>query len=283
MLARTLKLTALVLILSANLALAENETENSESGKISIPAPSISGIQYGGTDAASLDFIKNTLPSIQNLINVNLREYTPIHETNAMRVDPGKLEIGSLSDARVYFVGEGAGYHNKVGLNLQLPGEKSDDKASAAQSFTLFPDASSPVSYLYTGEKAIRTKSEPLLPGDFVDVKNIRPGTRLDFFLTANGANGGTSVFTTDPKRNPDGLNHVVSFAMKNSPYLLLAFEDLLGGGDRDFNDVIIAVNIGKANVSKMIGGPEPEFWAIMVGLVGVAFWWVRRNQIAQA
>ncbi len=281
MLARTIKLAAVVLCLSSTLALAESEDsiKSSEAGAVT----GVSPLGYGGSDAASADFMKNVLPTIQSLINVNLREYTPLQASGAMKVDPGKLEVGNLSDARVYFVGEGAGYHNSIGLNLLTPGEKSDDKTQAAQSLTIFPDASSSVSYYDPASKIARTSSEPLLPGDFVDVKNIKSGTRLDFFLTAYGASGGTDKFTADPKRNPDGINHVVSFVVKNSPFLILAFEDMLGGGDKDYNDVIIAVNIGKANVSKMVGGPEPEFWAIMVGLVGVAFWWVRRHPVLQA
>jgi len=45
--------------------------------------------------------------------------------------------------------------------------------------------------------------------------------------------NRGKTVFSTQRSENPDGINHVVSFAytMKDSPFLILGFEDLLKGG----------------------------------------------------
>ncbi len=60
------------------------------------------------------------------------------------------------------------------------------------------------------GQTITRTSSEPLLPGDFVDLGTFGAGTQ------------------------PDGINHVVAFAsvQLGSPYLLIGFEDLLGGGD---------------------------------------------------
>ena len=62
------------------------------------------------------------------------------------------------------------------------------------------------------------------------------PGTKLDFFLIADGANGGTNVFSTNSSLNKDGVNHVMSyaFAVPGSSYLLISFEDMYGGGDRD-------------------------------------------------
>jgi hypothetical protein len=69
--------------------------------------------------------------------------------------------------------------------------------------------------------------------------------------VIANGANGGKTSFSTQRSENLDGINHVVSFAytVKDSPYLILGFEDLLGGGDRDFNDVLFAVVIALAAI----------------------------------
>lgn len=79
---------------------------------------------------------------------------------------------------------------------------------------------------------------------------------------------------------NPDGINHVVSFAyaMKDSPYLILGFEDLYGGGDRDFNDLLFAVDIGAINVAALTGTPEPGTWAIMGTFLGLGVCWKRRQ-----
>jgi hypothetical protein len=59
------------------------------------------------------------------------------------------------------------------------------------------------------------------------------------------------NVFWTDIDRNLDGIDHVVAFAHVDSPYLLPGFEDLYGGGDRDYNDVLFAVYVGEQNSGK--------------------------------
>ena len=126
-----------------------------------------------------------------------------------------------------------------------------------------------------------RTSNEPLLPGDFVNLGKMEGGTLLDFFIVANGAKGGKTTFSTQKSVNPDGINHVVSFAfaMKDSPYLVLGFEDLMGGGDRDFNDLIFAVDIGAVNVGALTATPEPATCATMAAFLGLGCVLVRRNR----
>jgi hypothetical protein len=64
-----------------------------------------------------------------------------------------------------------------------------------------------------------------------------------------------------------------VSFAVEDSSYLILGFEDIYNGGDQDYNDLLFAVDIGQANVEQLIETaalvPEPEeiFLAIIFGL----------------
>jgi len=50
----------------------------------------------------------------------------------------------------------------------------------------------------------------------------------------------------------------VVAFALADSPYLLIGFEDMYNGGDLDYNDLLFAVDIGEANVASLPGVPEP-------------------------
>ena len=68
-------------------------------------------------------------------------------------------------------------------------------------------------------------------------------------------------------------------WGVANSPYVFLSFEDLLGGGDKDFNDVVIALNIGAANVAALLATPEPATWLTLVSLVGVVAWAMRRSR----
>ena len=62
-----------------------------------------------------------------------------------------------------------------------------------------------------------------------------------------------------------------------NSPYLVMSFEDMAGGGDRDYNDVVFAVDIGAINVKRLLSTPEPASWALAISLGAVALFWRRR------
>jgi hypothetical protein len=52
----------------------------------------------------------------------------------------------------------------------------------------------------------------------------------------------------------------------------------LFGGGDRDYNDVLFAVDIGAVNLQKLISTPEPSTWAIMFGCIALVMWQARRR-----
>ncbi|MCY2964617.1 MAG: DUF4114 domain-containing protein, partial [Planctomycetota bacterium] len=194
-------------------------------------------------------------------------------------------------NVRAYFVGEGAGYHNGFGFYTSDYDPKHGIQSTDAK--LIFPDASSSASYLGSG-KGERNEKEPLLPGDFVQLGKLKSGTQINPFLVADGANGGKDVFTPYASKNPDGIQHFSLLsvtAIPNSPYLLLSIEDLRGGGDNDYNDLVIALDIGARNVMGVTGAAVPAPPAVWGGLV--AFGWVvvarvraRRNQadaIAQA
>jgi hypothetical protein len=66
---------------------------------------------------------------------------------------------------------------------------------------------------------------------------------------------------------------------MKDSPYLVLGFEDLFGGGDRDFNDLLFVVDIGGINVAELTATPEPATMASMGAFLGLGWALLRRRQ----
>lgn len=100
------------------------------------------------------------------------------------------------------------------------------------------------------------------------------------------------NVYSTQTQNNLDGLQHVVSYVSGN--YLLLGFEDLYGklgatgtdaetgrkneSSDRDFNDSVFAIKIGKSNARQLVKDntpkPVPESSAMLpllgLGLAGV-------------
>ena len=216
-------------------------------------------VQIAASDAASKIFQTEVLPGMLDLVNKNLGEYRTQSdkELAAISLDPSKLVLNSDATARVYFLGEGAGNRNSLGISTTGGGPLSEDAA------LIFPDASSPSGY--AGSRSlVRSYREPLLAGDFVDLGSFKAGTALDFFLIANGAGGGSEAFSTNLSLNKDGVVHAVSLAPNGSAYLIIGFEDLNGGGDRDYNDLVFAVEIGKNNVSQLagLGAPEPSLAA---------------------
>lgn len=230
-------------------------------------------VQSRGSDEASARFLNDTLPDLSDFVRSNLQERMMFGHREAISVDPTKLRLTTDAEVRTYFVTEGAGYHNTLGFNVNATGLVDGDPK------LIFPDASSRQQFYDPNRAARRTKSYPLLPGDFVDLGSYSAGDQLDFFLIANGARGGTDVFGFDDATNPDGLQHSIAFsyAAEDSPYLVIGFEDLLGGGDQDFNDLVFVVDIGEDNARRLVSAPEPGSLAAL-GIAGGAAWLRRRR-----
>ena len=238
-------------------------------------------VMAADSDASSKAFDANVLPGALAFIQANLPEgvnnsKSPIVE----KVDPSKLILSTKTDVTATFVYEGAGYHNTLGINTTGLGVKSGNPE------IIFPDVSSTDGFDNQGTPGTRTPSEPLLPGDFVDLGTYAAGTKLDFFLIADGANGGNSVYNSinGTSTNPDGLNHVGMFSPTmfaspdlNSPYVFVTFEDLLGGGDLDYNDTIFAFNVGSAAVHALFATPEPSMYFTLGGFLALGIWAKRR------
>ncbi len=222
-------------------------------------------VKSAASDAPSATFQKDTLPSVLKLLDQKLGERKTITDTSSMALDPSQLRLATDSEVRVYFIGEGAGYHNTLGFNVNASGLKAGDPK------LIFPDASSYTSWLDTGANSGKSPdaSAPLRPGDFVNLGSMSAGSTLDFFLISDGASSGKNIFSTTSSANPDHLNHVVAFALQDSPYLIISFEDMLGGGDRDYNDVLFAVDIGKVNVARLVSTPEPALFLVLGSFLG--------------
>lgn len=233
----------------------------------------VAPVQLAGSDEQAADFQQNDLPVLQDTVSESLSETQAVNDTSSITLDPNKLLLDAEADVRVYFIGEGAGYHNTLGYYTGDP-EAISSGINNTDAQLIFPDASSSASYLGDTTNATRTESEPLLAGDFVDLGTQDAGTQLNFFLIANGANGGTNIYTADPALNPDGTEHFVSLAITavaDSPYLLIGVEDLYGGGDQDYNDLVFAVDIGYDNVAALIAAtvPLPASAVALIGLLG--------------
>lgn len=270
--------SALTLWIGVEAASAQTQNQFQDAARpfgIGIAGP----VMQAASDAASASFQQNDLPGLLNFVNANLSESQSLADVAAVALDPSKLTLGTDSTVRTYFLSEGAGYRNTLGYTPV----DAQSGATGSQSL-IFPDASSHNQYFAEGLD-VSSDNTPLAPGDFVDLGTYNAGTLIDFFLIADGANGGNNTYTADSSSNPDGIQHIVSYAIPGSPYLIIGFEDLFGGGDMDYNDLVFAVDIGAANVEKLVSvaAPEPSTWALMGITLAIAGWRYRKGAIADA
>jgi hypothetical protein len=80
----------------------------------------------------------------------------------------------------------------------------------------------------------------------------------------------GAPLWTSQNSRNSDGLDHMVSWLITGGVGVgnhVIAWEDLPGGGDKDFNDLVLEVSLAPIPV------PEPSIIALFgLGLLGLGF-----------
>lgn len=237
----------------------------------------VNKVEATASDAASKDFRSGTLAQIAKLAAQNPSADNSI-ERSAVRIDPTKLRLATSADVRMYFVAEDTAYANTLGFTTDGTGSVKSKTAEL-----IFPNASTGTSGVAGRSDVKRTAAEPLLPGDFVRMGTLDAGTQLDFFMIANGANGGTKTYSNQPSANSDGLSHMLAYTytFKDSAYLVLAFDDSSSNGDRSFSDLIVALDIGLVNVAALTATPEPATYATMGLFLGIGGLVLRRNRKA--
>ena len=107
------------------------------------------------------------------------------------------------------------------------------------------------------------------LPGLTASLGSFDPGAELVFGLRVLST--GDEFFTGPASRNPDGVAHARARRWSGTPTIptpgvLIGFEDLFGGGDRDFNDYQFVVS----NVS-LVSATVPEPGTMLLLGTGIA------------
>lgn len=194
----------------------------------------ISEVKADPEDPRYADFLENGLAEVMDYLDGVYSERESIDEnTEDLALD--ELLLTEDSDVRVYFLKEGTVFQNTLGI------ESGGDQS------LIFPNASSAHSYYRDADTRSTETNEniPLIPGDYVDLGQLKKGSLVDFFLIRDGArNEDGLVFWVDPESNSDQINHVKLLAVYDDNTLIIGFEDQPGGGDKDYNDLVIAVEI---------------------------------------
>lgn len=240
----------------------------------------VAPVNIGGTDTASAAFM-TALPSLKALIQANIpATHTGTINAASIALDPASLRLTTTTSVRAYFLGESAGNHNTLGFNTFAPGAAIPTASTpgvTSDAKLIFPNmSSSEPGSISTANNSVRTATEPLLTGDFVDLGTFSAGTLLDFFFIAYGASGGTTALGEETARNFDDVQHFVAFSNPGSPYLVVSFEDSYYGGDKDYNDGTFALEF--TTVSTV--APEPGTWAGLAGLCVMVGFGAVRNKL---
>lgn len=196
----------------------------------------------------------------------------PEQQNALIEIDPANILLKTDYQARAYFLGFQGESNNGFGLNVNGHGLKGGDpKLILPAVISRFPD---PPLGMKTGQAA--------QAGEFVDLGHIQAGSVLDMFLIADAGNAGSTVASLDPKFNLDGSQHAMAYVLPDSPYLILGFEDMINGGEKDYMDAVFALEIGEENIrylTFLATNPEPSEYALMALFLLVGYRSVRRTQ----
>jgi len=162
-------------------------------------------------------------------------------QSQAAIIYGGYITVAETGNVTATYLGHTAGYTNE--LYLYLPTNTSG---------VIFNNHTTPV-------------------GTTFDLGTFAAGTELEFAIYV--LNTGETFYSGPGTRNPDGLAHVKTDDLIVAPEVWVGFEDLLGGGDMDYDDVQFKFS-NTASVTEIPAVPEPGTLALLglgVGSLAVA------------
>jgi hypothetical protein len=197
---------------------------------------SVGPIQSYVPGSTWFDLTKYSSLGTQERVSINLAD------SNLWLIDSSDLYLPYNYAPRIAFINEGAGYQSPVSMTAA---------GATTGQVTVFSNLS--------GSNSILPSSNaPLRVGDWVQMSEIQAGTQLHFSVKPNGvvSSSRASLSTdytlnpTDPY-NPNSPIFWTAYADPKAtrPIILLGYEDIAGrGSDNDFNDGIIAIDVGVEN-----------------------------------
>jgi len=238
----------------------------------------VNPVQEAGSDVVSTAFQNNILNDIRTLAAQDWSGLDTLGD-NAIILDPSKIALVTDYDVRAYYVGEDTKFRNSIGFNTQAGGIDSGNP------LLMFPDASDSLGgyqVVSDDNPGERSATEPLIPRDFVEMGKVQGGSDLNFFNILNGAKDPKAVYSSEGSLNPQQAPYMMAFAYTDgdSSYLVLGFEDTLGGGKKDFTDVVIALDIGDINIGALVASPEPATMMTLGSLIGLVGYARRRARL---
>ncbi|MBY6186654.1 LruC domain-containing protein [Marinobacter hydrocarbonoclasticus] len=202
----------------------------------------------------SVTNINNTLPgNVLNNIYDMLPEGTAVNPSyiapdikSNIEIDP---DLNGYATVQVAFLNEGAGYRNALGFFVYDTDAPPASYRDITAHTLIFPNSSKP-------------PEGSMKQGDQVDLGvQLTAGQSIGFFVVPNGWgwSGSYGNISSDgpwnqpfyslsglnPERKSSDRRHNVVFVDTQNDLLMLGFDDqLYTAGDKDFNDLLIAVNV---------------------------------------
>jgi len=198
-------------------------------------------------------------------------------------VDLADLTLAADNPVTVTFQGEGAGFQNSIGYYTVGPdgtigdvefiwtnASEVDDGGdlTIGDTATLDVGAGDTFSFFIIADGFGENDFDSFGSGSFefrdpdgepATIDTVNPQL---FFVSDDGLTeiplSGDVFHSSATNLNPDGVEHAVSGIDSETGELVIGFEDLLGGGDNDFEDVLISVDIAPAPTGSddtLIGG----------------------------
>ncbi|MBF2066297.1 MAG: DUF4114 domain-containing protein [Calothrix sp. C42_A2020_038] len=244
-------------------------------------------------------YFKDNLQNMRDFVGKEARKLD-LKTIQAQKVDLSQFILKYDHNVNVFFLGETAGgYRNRLDYKSTFGDTTNTGKLFGDTSCATGQNIANFSAFCANPNDALANKSQtdrPLQVGDWVSIGTQKAGTQLDFLLHSNDINGGIygksvltglnntkGVWSLNDKLNPDGLQHAMAYYYND--LLIVGFEDLWGGGDKDYNDTVFVIDVGKDNARYLAGirdVPEPATGAALLGVAAMGLLKSRKSRVTK-